>query len=129
METSIILPDAVDARVGPRGSMENLSQAEIDKLLDPGAQGLYPLFRSCALAVLNAGSDSDDTKAIFERYADFDAESPTDAESWVPVGRVFCSVASPCATSLDPTDTDEDPGESEGFLVWVAPNESVKAAS
>ena len=71
METSIILPDAVDARVGPRGSMENLSQAEIDKLLDPGAQGLYPLFRSCALAVLNAGSESDDAQAIFERYANF----------------------------------------------------------
>jgi predicted Rossmann-fold nucleotide-binding protein len=71
MDTSIILPDAVDARVGPRGSMENLSQAEIDKLLDPGAQGLYPLFRSCALAVLNAGSESDDPQVIFERYRNF----------------------------------------------------------
>jgi pyrimidine/purine-5'-nucleotide nucleosidase len=71
MEHSIILTDAVDARVGPRGSMENLSQAEISKLLDSSAQGLYPLFRSCALAVLNAGSESDDPQGLFERYRDF----------------------------------------------------------
>jgi predicted Rossmann-fold nucleotide-binding protein len=71
MDTSIILPDAVDARVGPRGSLENLSQAEIAKLLDPGAQGLYPLFRSCALAVLNAGSESDNAQEVLERYAGF----------------------------------------------------------
>ena len=36
----------VDARVGPRGSLENLSQEEIDKLLDTGQSGLYPLFRT-----------------------------------------------------------------------------------
>jgi predicted Rossmann-fold nucleotide-binding protein len=72
MENSIILTEeAVDARVGPRGSLENLSQAEIAKLLDTSAQGLYPLFRSCALAVLNAGSESDDPQALFERYGDF----------------------------------------------------------
>jgi pyrimidine/purine-5'-nucleotide nucleosidase len=71
METSVILADAVDARVGPRGSLENLSQREIDKLLDTSAQGLYPLFRSCALAVLNAGSESDNAQEIFERYAAF----------------------------------------------------------
>jgi predicted Rossmann-fold nucleotide-binding protein len=71
METTVDIPDSVDARVGPRGSLENLSQGEIDTLLDTSAQGLYPLFRSCALAVLNSGSDSDNTKEIFERYRDF----------------------------------------------------------
>jgi pyrimidine/purine-5'-nucleotide nucleosidase len=71
MESSIVVPEAVDARVGPRGSLENLSQAEIDKLLDPSARGLYPLFRNCALAVLNSGSDSDNAKEIFERYRGF----------------------------------------------------------
>jgi predicted Rossmann-fold nucleotide-binding protein len=71
MDTSDVIPDAVDARVGPRGSLENLSQAEIAKLLDTSAQGLYPLFRSCALAVLNAGSESDDAHEIFERYRAF----------------------------------------------------------
>jgi pyrimidine/purine-5'-nucleotide nucleosidase len=62
----------VDARVGPRGSLENLSQAEIDKLLDTGQGGLYPLFRRCALAVLNSGAPTDNTKEIFDRYRDFD---------------------------------------------------------
>jgi predicted Rossmann-fold nucleotide-binding protein len=71
METSVVIPDAVDARVGPRGSLENLSQAEIAKLLDSSAQGLYPLFRNCALAVLNAGSESDNAQEILERYSAF----------------------------------------------------------
>ena len=71
METSVVIPDAVDARVGPRGSLENLSQAEIAKLLDSSAQGLYPLFRNCALAVLNAGSESDNAHEILQRYSAF----------------------------------------------------------
>ena len=62
----------VDARVGPRGSLENLSQTEIDKLLDSGQGGLYPLFRRCALAVLNSGASSDNAKEIFDRYSSFD---------------------------------------------------------
>jgi predicted Rossmann-fold nucleotide-binding protein len=65
-------PDFVDARVGPRGSLENLSQTEIDKLLDSGQGGLYPLFRRCALAVLNSGAPSDNAKEIFDRYSSFD---------------------------------------------------------
>jgi pyrimidine/purine-5'-nucleotide nucleosidase len=62
----------VDARVGPRGSLENLSQTEICKLLDTGQGGLYPLFRRCALAVLNSGAPTDNAKEIFDRYRDFD---------------------------------------------------------
>ena len=59
METSILSSDMVDARVAPKGSLEHLSQHEIAKLLDSGQGGLYPLFRKCALAVLNSGSDID----------------------------------------------------------------------
>ena len=66
------LSDFVDARVGPRGSLENLSQSEIDKLLDAGQAGLYPLFRRCALAVLNSGARTDNAKEIFDRYRDFE---------------------------------------------------------
>ena len=62
----------VDARVGPRGSLENLSQSEIDKLLDTGQGGLYPLFRRCALAVLNSGAPTDNSKEVFDRYRDFE---------------------------------------------------------
>ena len=74
METSIVIPDFVDARIGPRGSLENLSQAEIEKLLDSRAGGLYQLFRKCALAVMNSGSESDNAKEIFDRYQDFEVE-------------------------------------------------------
>jgi predicted Rossmann-fold nucleotide-binding protein len=74
LEASIVVADSVDARVGPRGSLENLSQAEIDKLLDTSQTGLYTLFRNCALAVLNSGSDNDNAKEIFERYRNFDVQ-------------------------------------------------------
>src|SRR3977135_2127575 len=66
------LPEFVDARVGPLGSLENLSQSEIDKLLATGQGGRYPLFRRCALAVLNSGARTDNAKEIFDRYRDFD---------------------------------------------------------
>ena len=74
METSIVVPEFVDARVGPRGALESLSQEEIEKLLSSGQGGLYPLFRKCALAVLNAGSNIDNSKEIFDRYRDFDIQ-------------------------------------------------------
>jgi len=74
VETSIVIPEFVDARVGPRGSLENLSQAEIAKLLDSSQGGLYDLFRKCALAVLNSGADTDNAKEIFDRYRDFNIE-------------------------------------------------------
>lgn len=72
MESSIVIPEFVDARVAPRGALETLSQEEIELLLSSGQGGLYPLFRQCALAVLNAGSDTDDAREIFDRYRDFD---------------------------------------------------------
>ena len=74
METSIVIPEFVDARIGPRGSLETLSQEEIDQLLDSSQRGLYPLFRRCVLAVLNSGSETDDAREIFERYRDFGIE-------------------------------------------------------
>jgi predicted Rossmann-fold nucleotide-binding protein len=72
LETSIVIPEFVDARVAPRGALESLSQDEIEQLLSSGQGGLYPLFRRCALAVLNAGSDTDDARVIFDKYRDFD---------------------------------------------------------
>jgi predicted Rossmann-fold nucleotide-binding protein len=64
--------DSVDARVTPTGSLENLSQQEVDRLLDSSRGGLYGLYRRCSLAVLNAGGETDDARVIFERYAEFD---------------------------------------------------------
>jgi pyrimidine/purine-5'-nucleotide nucleosidase len=70
-DASVDIPEFVDARVGPRGSLENLSQSEIAKLLDSSQGGLYPLFRKCALAVLNSGAPTDNAKEVFDRYRDF----------------------------------------------------------
>jgi pyrimidine/purine-5'-nucleotide nucleosidase len=72
VQTTILSSDMVDARVAPKGSLEYLSQQEIAKLLDSSQGGLYPLFRKCALAVLSSGSATDDARAIFEKYRDFD---------------------------------------------------------
>jgi predicted Rossmann-fold nucleotide-binding protein len=64
--------DSIDARVTPTGSLENLSQQEVDRLLDSSRGGLYGLFRRCSLAVLNSGGETDDARVIFERYHDFE---------------------------------------------------------
>ena len=61
------LSAVVHARVSPKGVLDNLSQQEVDKLLDRGQGGLYPLFRRCALAVLNSGTLIDDARADLRR--------------------------------------------------------------
>ena len=62
----------VDTLISPQGRLEVLSKAEVAKLLETGKAGLYDVFRKCALAVLNTGSDIDDGKELLERYASFD---------------------------------------------------------
>jgi len=64
--------DKVSTRVSPHGSLEVLSQNEVAKLLDASSRGLYGLFKRCALAVLNTGSNTDDARALFDAHADFD---------------------------------------------------------
>ncbi len=64
--------DTVDAQVSPTGRLEVLSRAESAKLLDRSHGGLHELFRNCALAVLNCGSEFDDGKELLERYKSFD---------------------------------------------------------
>jgi pyrimidine/purine-5'-nucleotide nucleosidase len=71
-DAEIDASEFVDARVAPRGSLENLSQREMEQLQDRGQGGLYPLFRRCALAVLNSGSRSDDPTELFDKYSDFE---------------------------------------------------------
>ncbi|MCA9469683.1 MAG: LOG family protein [Nitrospira sp.] len=62
----------VSASITPDRSMHMLSQHEVEKLCDTSQGGLHELFRNSALAVLTSGNESDDTKAVFARYADFD---------------------------------------------------------
>ncbi len=64
----------VSALISPRGGMEVLSRQEVSRLRDASAGGLHHLMRRCALAVLNSGSQSDDPRAMAERYPDFQIE-------------------------------------------------------
>jgi len=64
----------LDAEISPRGSLEILSQREVQTLRATSDRTLLDTFRRCALAVLNTGSESDDAIAIFETYRDFEIE-------------------------------------------------------
>ncbi len=63
--------ETVDVEVWPEGSLEILSQVEVDQLLDQGEGGLYTLLRRCILAVLNSGGNTDDARAVLEKHKDF----------------------------------------------------------
>ncbi len=58
--------------VSPEVSMEVLSPVEVDQLVQHTQGELYPLFRRCALAVLNTGSQNDNTQEILEEFCNFD---------------------------------------------------------
>jgi predicted Rossmann-fold nucleotide-binding protein len=61
----------VDAEVWPEGSLEVLSQFEVDQLLSSGEGGLHQLLRRCMLAVLNSGGRTDDARAVLDEHWDF----------------------------------------------------------
>jgi len=61
-----------NAEVSPKGSLETLSQREVQQLREAASGSLYPLFRRCALAILNAGAHSDNARSILAAYADFE---------------------------------------------------------
>ena len=62
----------LETAVHPRNHLAFLSQAEIDRLIDRNANGLYPLIRSCALAILNSGVNTDDSVGLFAQHQHFD---------------------------------------------------------
>ena len=68
---SLTRKKTIDAEVWPEGSLEVLSQLEVDQLKNSGENGLYPLLRRCMLAVLNSGADTDDARQLFQQYRDF----------------------------------------------------------
>ncbi len=61
-----------NACIAPNGNLDVLSRLEINKLLSTSQGELYPLFRSCSLAVLNYGEYLDDGKELLELFNDFD---------------------------------------------------------
>jgi predicted Rossmann-fold nucleotide-binding protein len=65
-------PGSVNAEVWPEGSLEVLSQHEVDLLKNKGTGGLHTLLRRCLLAVLNSGNETDDARKILDTYSDFE---------------------------------------------------------
>ena len=61
----------VSFRVSPEGHLDILSQEEVNKLLDTSQGGLYHLFRTCSLAVLNCGSDTDNVRQLLRDFSSF----------------------------------------------------------
>jgi len=59
------------ASVRPSRSLELLSQREMASLASAN-QEVHQLFRQCALAVLNTGSDVDDARKLYQDYSDFE---------------------------------------------------------
>lgn len=58
-------------KVSPKGSMDQLSQLEVDRLKQSAKSELYQLYRSCSLAVLASGLQSDNAESLFEQFNDF----------------------------------------------------------
>ncbi|MCL5043136.1 MAG: nucleotide 5'-monophosphate nucleosidase PpnN [Gammaproteobacteria bacterium] len=64
--------NTINITVYPKGSLETLSQLEVQQLSQVGSGSTYRLFRQCALAILNTGVQIDNAKTILEAHADFD---------------------------------------------------------
>ncbi len=60
--------------ISPAGSMELLSQLEVERLKKTASSDLYQLYRNCTLAVLNSGSHTDNSKELLDRYQSFDVD-------------------------------------------------------
>lgn len=58
--------------VSPSSSLQTLSRKEISYLYDASQSDLYDVFRQCALAVLNSGTDIDDVNDLVSQYRDFE---------------------------------------------------------
>lgn len=55
-------------QVSPAGSMDLLSQLEVERLKKTASSDLYQLYRNCSLAVLNSGSHTDNSKELLDKY-------------------------------------------------------------
>ncbi len=64
----------LETSIHPQNHLAFLSQHEVDRLINRTDETLYPLIRSCALAVLNSGVATDDSLELFAQYPDFDME-------------------------------------------------------
>jgi len=64
--------DCMQVLLNPLDGMNLLSQTEVEQLKNTSNSSLYRLFRNCALAVLNVGSETDVSSDIYDAYQDFE---------------------------------------------------------
>ncbi|MDR9830134.1 nucleotide 5'-monophosphate nucleosidase PpnN [Vibrio sp. FNV 38] len=62
----------MNTHISPAGSMDLLSQLEVERLKKTASSDLYQLYRNCTLAVLNSGSHTDNSKELLDKYQSFD---------------------------------------------------------
>lgn len=61
----------INASVSPKGSLETLSQREVQQLSEAGSGSTYTL-PPVRPAILNTGAHVDNAKTILEAYKDFE---------------------------------------------------------
>lgn len=54
------MAETISTTISPEGSLEILSQHEVNRLRDSSQTGLHEMLRRCTLAVLNSGNPMDD---------------------------------------------------------------------
>jgi hypothetical protein len=62
----------MQTQINPVGNMNLLTQSEIEQLQQSATSKIYQLYRNCSLAVLNAGSHTDDAEEIYQKFQDFE---------------------------------------------------------
>lgn len=60
--------------VSPEGSLEILSQEEVNRLINTSSNGEYEILRHCCLAVLSVSSQPKNTARLLEDYPNFNIE-------------------------------------------------------
>ena len=60
----------INAHINPKHNLRVLSKREVSQICDVSSH-TYELFRRCAFAVLNCGSNSDDYLSSIEQFKDF----------------------------------------------------------
>ena len=64
----------ITTTISPEQVMSVLSQKEVQALSQAGAGSIHETLRQCTLAVLNCGSEIDDSRLVLEQFKDFKFE-------------------------------------------------------
>ncbi|TVZ37767.1 hypothetical protein P886_2112 [Alteromonadaceae bacterium 2753L.S.0a.02] len=64
----------ISALISPDSTLNVLSQQEVARLVDKSNAAVYESFRRCALAALNTGGETDNTKQVLEQFHDFEID-------------------------------------------------------